>query len=179
MSCDYKEVDRDDNGVGILHGQAPGEPRPPNSEEITPPLVLSNSTNTVIRLVGNRGIIHTGSLHSSHLLLYPSLWLLVPGLSGHFCHFFFKTLAFELSSIVTRKWLPDFVCFRKPWFTAFKSLFDVASSRAYLTIVVQHDWYWTTDTAVVLSHQVIVYYCPFCPSENIIIIINHYNNYNG
>ena len=29
----------------------------------------------------------------SHLLLYPSLWLLVPGLSSHFCHCYLVEMA--------------------------------------------------------------------------------------
>ena len=33
-----------------------------------------------------RGSLHTSQI--SHLLLKPSLWLLVPGLSSHFCHSF-------------------------------------------------------------------------------------------
>ena len=37
-----------------------------------------------------RGSLHTSQI--SHLVLYPSLWLLVPGLSSHFCHYFLYNL---------------------------------------------------------------------------------------
>ena len=38
----------------------------------------------------SRGSPHTSQI--SHLLLYPSLWLLVPGLSSQFCHTFLYNL---------------------------------------------------------------------------------------
>ena len=77
---------------------------------------------------GRRGltghIIYKGSLHTSqisHLLLYPSLWLLVPGLSSHY--FLYNLL---LTSAVVgnifEKWLQDFVSFRNPCYTDYSAV---------------------------------------------------------
>ena len=70
-----------------------------------------NAVNTKIR-----SPFHPGS-QISHLLLYPSLWLLVPGLSSHFCHPFLynQFLRSALGSIIFGKWLQNFVCFGNPW----------------------------------------------------------------
>ena len=58
-----------------------------------------------------------GSLHTSHLLMYPSLWLLVPGLSSHFCHCFLYNQLLRstlVSNIFGEKWLQDSVSFGNP-----------------------------------------------------------------
>ena len=63
---------------------------------------------------------YRGSLHASqirHLLLYLSLWLLVPGLSHHFYHNFLYNLLL-MSALVGNifdKWLQDPVNFGNPW----------------------------------------------------------------
>ena len=65
--------------------------------------------------VNVRGSLYTSQI--SHLLLYPSLRLLVPGFSSHFCHYFPYTLLLR-SALVTNifgKRLQDFVCFRNPY----------------------------------------------------------------
>ena len=51
--------------------------------------------------------IHGGSLHTgqiSHLLLYPSLWLLVLGLSSHICYCFLYNLL--LRSVLASDYWP-------------------------------------------------------------------------
>ena len=60
-----------------------------------------------------------GSLHSSqinHLLLYPSLWLLVPGLSSHFhyCFLYNHFLRSTLVNNIFEKWLQDFEHLENP-----------------------------------------------------------------
>ena len=61
-----------------------------------------------------RGSLHTSQ--NSHLLLYPSLWLLALGLSSHFCHCFLYNLLLRstLVSNFFEKWLQDFVSFGNP-----------------------------------------------------------------
>ena len=64
--------------------------------------------------VHTRGSLHTSQ--TSHLLLYPSLWLLVPGLSSHFCCYFLYNLllkSVQVSKII-RKWPQDFVSLGNP-----------------------------------------------------------------
>ena len=46
------------------------------------------------------GVPYIHISQNSHLLLYPSLWLLVPGLSSHFCYYFFYNLLLR-SAIIT------------------------------------------------------------------------------
>jgi hypothetical protein len=48
-----------------------------------------------------RGSPHTSQI--SHLLLYPSLWLLVPGLSSQFCHYFLYNLLLR-AALVSNIW---------------------------------------------------------------------------
>ena len=72
-----------------------------------------------------RGSLHTSQI--SHLLLYPSLWLLVPGLSSQFCHYFLYNL-FLMSAVVAEifeKWLQDFVSFGNPWWLRFTIVIQV------------------------------------------------------
>ena len=54
--------------------------------------------------------------------LAPSLWLLVLGLSSHFCHYFLYNLLLRsaLVSNIFGKWLQDFVSFRNPWYYSYK-----------------------------------------------------------
>ena len=62
-----------------------------------------------------RGSLHTSQI--SHLLLHPSLRLLVPGLSSHFCHCFLYNLLLRYVALVgniLEKWLQDFVSFGNP-----------------------------------------------------------------
>ena len=49
-----------------------------------------------------RGSLHTGQI--SHLLLYPSLWLLVPGSSSQFLPLFHLQLGFEIISVQYYLW---------------------------------------------------------------------------
>ena len=42
------------------------------------------------KIIFSQGSLHTSQI--SHLLLYPSLWLLVSGLSSQFCHYFLYNL---------------------------------------------------------------------------------------
>ena len=61
-----------------------------------------------------RGSPHTSQI--SHLLPYPSLWLLVPGLNSQLLPLFPIQLAF-ISAVVGnifQKWLQDFVTFGNP-----------------------------------------------------------------
>ena len=65
-------------------------------------------------------LIVKGSLRTSqisHLLLYPSLWLLVPGLSSQFCHYFLYNLLLMSAVVgnIFEKRLQDFVSFGNPW----------------------------------------------------------------
>ena len=78
-----------------------------------------------------RGALHyitRGSLCTSqisHLLLYPSLRLVVPGLSGHFHYYFLYNLLLRATLVgnIFEKWLQDFVRFGNPWSPAcFSSL---------------------------------------------------------
>ena len=63
-----------------------------------------------------RGSLHTSQI--SHLLQYPSLWLLALGLCSHFFFQLFHIQpTFEVSALVgniLEKWLHDFVCFGNP-----------------------------------------------------------------
>ena len=55
-----------------------------------------------------RDSLHTSQI--SHLLLYPSLWLLVPGLSGQFLPLFLYNMLL-MSAVIAKifeKWLQDF-----------------------------------------------------------------------
>ena len=60
----------------------------------------------------NRGAPHHSS-QISHLLLYPSLWLPVLGLSSHFHHCLFCNLLLTSALVgnIFEKWLQDFVSF--------------------------------------------------------------------
>ena len=67
-----------------------------------------------------RGSPHTSQI--SHLLLYPSLWLLVPGLSSHSsCNCFFNNLlvisAVVGNDIIVEKRLKDFCKHQEPLVT--------------------------------------------------------------
>ena len=68
--------------------------------------VLSlTTTTTYVHLCTMLHYNSWGSPHTSqisHLLLYPSLWLLVPRLSSQLCHCFLIQLAFEWSAISLR-----------------------------------------------------------------------------
>ena len=67
-------------------------------------------------LLGGRGSPHTSQI--SHLILYPSLWLLVPGLSSQFFAIISYTTGFLMSAMVGNifeKWLLDVVTFGNPW----------------------------------------------------------------
>ena len=46
-----------------------------------------------------RGIPYTLANLISHLLLYPSLWLLVPGWSSYFCYYFLDTCLEQWAAI--------------------------------------------------------------------------------
>ena len=67
----------------------------------------------------------------SHLLVYPSLRQLVPGLSSPFCNrflynLFLRSAASALVSNIFGKWLQDFVSFGNP-FTGYKLTSTVTS----------------------------------------------------
>ena len=56
---------------------------------------------------------------SNDLLLYPSLWLLVPGLSSHFCHCFLHTPASAMNTGQQYLWemaIQEFISFGNPWY---------------------------------------------------------------
>ena len=75
-------------------------------------LVLYQDLTTIVKVyIDFRGPLHTSQI--SHLLLYPLLWLLVPGLSNHFCHCSHYNLLLRsaLVSNIFGKWLQDFVSF--------------------------------------------------------------------
>ena len=83
-------------------------------------LQSSNHSNRASIKVVTSLQIYRGSLHTSqisHLLLYPSLRLLVPGLSSHFCHCFLynQLLRSTLVSNIFGKWVQDSVSFGNPW----------------------------------------------------------------
>ena len=71
--------------------------------DIAPPLtmILNEGLMYMYMYTYNMYMCIRGSLHTSqisHLLLYPSLWLLVPGLSSQFLPYFPIQPAFEVST---------------------------------------------------------------------------------